>query len=233
MAVDLKKIVSEHKAVSITTIIGVLSIVGIIVGIVSDVIQAKNSAPNNEPIYSQTTVTQAEPDVDLPDNGGDLVDVPGIVTTAPTETITTTTTTTTAAPNQPVPLMEPYDGGASNNYSIEKSVSLGGIEYKNVPVLEDRDGTFVAYNLEGKYSTLDFEIGHIDGSENGFKSETTFSVCLDNEEVQTIDLNANDLPAHLTLDVTGCRQFKVVCVVDWVYDGCYAKYGIINGTLYP
>ena len=157
-----------------------------------------------------------------------------ITETKETTVQTETTLPETPAPEEvdPVPLMLPYDGYF--DYRVENSAKLGGVEYKNVPTIEDYKDAFMVYNLESKYSKLEFDIGHIDGSysdKSGEKCDCSFGLYLDNNEIQEVNLNANDLPTHITLDVTDCRQFKIQYIDDGIWST--ARYGVINGTLYP
>ena len=228
MAVDLKKSFSEHKkGFAIGGIITVAA--SVIAAFIPSIIESqywinKEERENKQ----QTTVTQAEPDVDLPDNGGDLVDVPGIVTTAPTEMTTTITTTTEMEKPKPVPLMMAYD----SNYSYYKhdSVEVAGITYKDVSALLSRDDYYLLYNLRGEYSSLEFDIGHVDGSE---PYGGVFGIYLDGDIDQTVSLSASDYPAHVKLNVANINQMKIICEKGDGGGLSFAKYAVINGTLYP
>ena len=153
-------------------------------------------------------------------------------TAATTEAATTTEATTTTEPvtepPQPEtePLMPPYDG---KRYEVNDA-TLGGIKYNNSAIISGSEGdSVIAYNLGGNYSRLEFDIGHVDGSS---VCNASYSVLLDNEEFQVLELKGDDLPVHVDLDVTNVKQFKVKIVKDSFSALSSAKYAIVNGTLY-
>ena len=79
--------------------------------------------------------------------------------------------------------------------------------------------------LYGNYSKLEFDIGHVDGSA---MANAGYEIYLDNNDIQSLEINANDLPIHISLDVSNCKQFKICHDKSW-YNG---EYAIVNGVLY-
>ena len=111
------------------------------------------------------------------------------------------------------PLMQTlYDTNVSGLYSSVKTnetVSMGGSEYKDAIVFYTKDGYaefFVLYNLNGQYARLSGYIGREDGSD---KYNAVFNFYGDGELLCSYEINAEDLPKQILLNVTGVQQLKI------------------------
>lgn len=131
----------------------------------------------------------------------------------------------------------PYQ--TSGDYNTPATVSMAGTKYAHGFVLGRPDGVdylssgSALYNLNGKYSTLDFDIGHIDGRSQG---PSTFNIYLDNQLVFSLDVTAEMLPQHCTVPLYNALQMKIESVhneevthSNWPYGGCYA---LVNVEIY-
>ena len=118
----------------------------------------------------------------------------------------------------------PYE---SSGYEERASITMAGTQYTNGFVLDaGYNEAYAIYNLNGKYNTLEFDMGHIDGSQ---MSNVTFEIYLDGQPVKTIDATAEGLPVHYTIQLDGAKQMKINST-GWF--GGYPEYGFINAVLY-
>ena len=118
----------------------------------------------------------------------------------------------------------PYE---SNGYEERASITMAGTQYTNCFVLDaGYNEAYAIYNLNGKYATLEFDMGHIDGTQ---MSNVTFEIYLDGKPVKTIDAKAEGLPVHYTIQLDGAKQMKINST-GWF--GGYPEYGFANAVLY-
>ena len=114
----------------------------------------------------------------------------------------------------------PYE---SNAYEAVNFMDIAGKSYTNGFKL-GRNG-YALFNLEGKYSSLDFDVGHIDGTD---MNNARIQFMLDGLNDQLIEVSAEDLPKHYTIDLTGVKQMKITIDV-----GNWPSYGFANVILTP
>lgn len=118
----------------------------------------------------------------------------------------------------------PYE---SSGYEERASITMAGTQYTNCFVLDaGYNEAYAIYNLDGKYNTLEFDMGHIDGTQ---MSNVTFEIYLDGQPVKTIDATAEGLPVHYTIQLDGAKQLKINST-GWF--GGYPEYGFANAVLY-
>ena len=118
----------------------------------------------------------------------------------------------------------PYE---SNGYEERASITMAGTQYTNCFVLDaGYNEAYAIYSLNGKYATLEFDMGHIDGTQ---MSNVTFEIYLDGKPVKTIDAKAEGLPVHYTIQLDGAKQMKINST-GWF--GGYPEYGFANAVLY-
>ena len=117
-----------------------------------------------------------------------------------------------------------------NNYQVMESVTIAGKKYTNAFCLSnyshqmfgDNNG-WALYNLDNKYASFSFDIGHIDkkAMHNG-----TLKVYLDGNLVSTIDVTSEMLPKHYDINLNYTAQMKLEMT------GCTGRcYAIFNATL--
>ena len=118
----------------------------------------------------------------------------------------------------------PYE---TKGYSEDSTIKMGGQTYTNGFVLSggygDGSGAHAYFNLGGKYETLEFDLGHVDGS---YLDDETLEIILDGVTVQVIDMKAQDLPKHYVISLNGATQL----MIEQSYAS--AKYAIVNAVLY-
>lgn len=222
MAVNLKK----KRTIGLISL-GSLGTFAAIIGIASDLGFFKLFAPkddNSSQSSIVTTVTANNIGIDEPESKE---------TTAQTETEPVTTTTAATEPEVigSVPLMEPYDGD-KYYFEIVDKAKIAGIEYKNVPTICAYENSFMVYNLGGKYSSLEFDFGHIDGSSTS-EEICGFAIYLGEDENQIIEIKPSDYPTHVKIDnISECNYLKIICCQEEKYSRG-PRFGVVNGTLYP
>ena len=72
--------------------------------------------------------------------------------------------------------------------------------------MNDDRGGIAYYNLDGKYNTLSFDVGHIDGKnlKTGY-----YYFYLDGELVYTLELNPSMLVQHIEIPLNGATQMII------------------------
>ena len=129
-----------------------------------------------------------------------------------------------SAPKSVLAACPPYE---TKGCSLDVA-KMGGKSYANALIMSggygDGSGAHAFFNLDGKYDVLEFDLGHVDGSS---MSDETLEIILDGVTVQVIDMKAEDLPKHYTIDLDGATQMKIA------QSYTSADYAIVNAILYP
>lgn len=113
----------------------------------------------------------------------------------------------------------------SSGFELRESVVLGGKQYANAYALAS-NAPNALFNLNGQFSTLEFDIGHIDGS---YEKESTINIYLDGELAFTKNLNSEMLPEHCIVPLNGALQMKITTPeTTW---STYWNYAIVNATI--
>lgn len=102
----------------------------------------------------------------------------------------------------------PYQVAASFNKM--DSVTMAGKKYASAISLH---GGYVLFNLNGKYNTLSFDLGHIDG--RSVKEDDILTIYLDGEQVFSVKPNAEDFPSHYEIPLNGALQMKMTVSNGW------------------
>jgi len=113
-----------------------------------------------------------------------------------------------------------FDTGVTGSWNDRTSVvtrnsaAMGGIAYNDVIVFRSRDQTalsgannlFTLHNLNGQFRMLTGYIGRVDGSGmlNG-----SVSFYGDGQLLQTVSLNATEMPSPISVFVEGINQLRV------------------------
>lgn len=122
----------------------------------------------------------------------------------------------------------PY--ATSSNYeaylqSEGKSFSMAGTKYSNGFKLCDC-ADYALFNLNSKYSAIDFTIGHVDDS--GMQ-DTSVSFIVDGKVVKEIHVGAEDLPKTVSIPVNYGLQLKILTTD--LEDGGWPYVGFGNITV--
>lgn len=82
---------------------------------------------------------------------------------------------------------------------------MAGDPYSNGIVFADRED-FALFNLGGRYDTLTFVCGHIDGEA---MDAATISIFLDGELIRQIEMTGESMPQAVTIPLDHARQLKI------------------------
>ncbi len=87
---------------------------------------------------------------------------------------------------------------------------MGGIKYTNgMTFCSDNSNsiTWAVYNLENKYNSLEFTLGHVDAS--GIGEETYLEIYYDGQLKEEISVTPDMLPKPIFLNISGVLQLKM------------------------
>ena len=110
----------------------------------------------------------------------------------------------------------------TNRYEEPSTFKMGGNIYNNGFIL-DNHGGYAIYNLNGKYQTLEFDLGYVEGG----RVDCQVNIYLDGQIVKTIEMGAEDLPQHFSISLSGALQMKI----ENVRYGNTGEYGFANAIL--
>ncbi len=93
-----------------------------------------------------------------------------------------------------------------------ETFSMGGVKYSNGMTFSAdcnvfNDISWAIYNLEGKYTSLEFTVCHVDGTYNG--DATVLQIFYDGNLSQEIPLKPDMSPQKVSIDLTGVKQLKL------------------------
>ena len=107
-------------------------------------------------------------------------------------------------------VLTPYAGGAYTIYDEVHTFKMSGNDYSNgfTMDVDYSDVHDLYFNLNGKYSSLTFEWGCVDGREDNDTS--TVQIYEDDTLVHTLKRSKNDLTQKFTLDVSDVYKLRFV-----------------------
>ncbi|MCD8180582.1 MAG: hypothetical protein LUF26_03775 [Firmicutes bacterium] len=104
----------------------------------------------------------------------------------------------------------PYETDAYSEYTGTDSFTMGGTKYTKGFTLGYSGGLgipgWALFNLNSKYSTVEFTIGHVDGNT---MDDCSVYFYLDGKLVKTIEVDAEALPQTVSLPVSYALQLKI------------------------
>ncbi len=103
--------------------------------------------------------------------------------------------------NYLVNVCPPYE---KSRYDTPSSFTMSGQTYTNGFTM--KDNSYALFNLNGKYQSLEFDLGHIDGTS---MSDETVTIYLDGTVSKVIEVKAEELPKHYTIPLNGALQMKI------------------------
>ncbi len=106
----------------------------------------------------------------------------------------------------------PYTEYSSVKSGNSKHFSMAGIKYYNGMTFSGDynifdDVSWAVYNLDKKYSRIEFTVCHVDGTYLGDKN--TLQIIYDGFVTEEIELAPDMAPKYITLDVSGVTQLKL------------------------
>ncbi len=111
--------------------------------------------------------------------------------------------------------------------TIEDRIVMGNVTYSDaikVSLDSDSHERRIGFNLSRLYTSLSFEVGHIDGTGTA-NDNIVMSIYKDGELCDNYDLSINDIAKKITCDVLGVSQFEIVITYDY-YTGIKGYFGI-------
>lgn len=146
-------------------------------------------------------------------------------TNTSTPSVNDTAATHSSTPSStPIPTMEPpknadgnyYLVGVAPPYEVDdlktylqidgQSFMMAGKMYSNGVTL-NYDKAYGLFNLDGKYQTLSFILGHVD--KTNMKS-SVISFFVDGQEIKSIEVLPEDMPYNVTIPLNGGSQLKIL-----------------------
>jgi hypothetical protein len=130
--------------------------------------------------------------------------------------------------NQAAPMFDSGTFGGTVGHASRRPSSqilataqMGGTSYSDVVVYRSaalsrpgRNGVFTLHNLNGRFRLLTGHIGRIDGSA---MFNATVTISGDGNVLQTMTINATDMPVPISVFVEGVRQLRIE--VEYAGDG--------------
>ncbi|WP_066262843.1 NPCBM/NEW2 domain-containing protein [Heyndrickxia acidicola] len=105
-------------------------------------------------------------------------------------------------------LISPYESW--NTMAVNQKMTMGGQNYtKGYSMYFGGDDTGYSLNLNNKYSHLTGTLGFEDNAEN---YDTKISIYGDDKLLGTFDLNKDELPVGIDLNIAGVKNLKITSV---------------------
>lgn len=118
-------------------------------------------------------------------------------------------------------ICQPYEESQFED-SMNKSFTVHGKNYSKGFILYSAEGQ-VNFNLDGKYQTLKFDMGHIDDTWAG---KITLTPYLDDKALDTIIMDSEDLITPVIIPLKNALRLKLVWTSDF-----QAAYGCANAEI--
>lgn len=118
--------------------------------------------------------------------------------------------------NYLIQIIKPYFTDGYTEYTNGKTMKMGGVGYTNGFVFYWYHSNAI-FNLKGKYKSISFICGNIDGDSN----EGTLYIYSDDNCVKTISIKEGDLPKRYAVDIEDASklEFKIESSVGYRYFG--------------
>ncbi len=103
-------------------------------------------------------------------------------------------------------VMDAFTSKYYEKYTTEngKSFNMGGNKFTNGFVLQYENSEAV-FNLNGKYSAVSLDLGHIDGTDN---NDAGVQVFIDDRLVEEYEVGYDDVPQKITIPVNNALKIK-------------------------
>lgn len=119
----------------------------------------------------------------------------------------------------------PYDITAPTLYKTDP-FKMSGKQYANGFTMLSPDKDYALINLDAKFSKLEFDFGHVDGSGD---YSGTVNIYLDGDLKQTLEKNADDQVTHETVELNYAKNLKIE--INTGAPGWFGEYGFGNMIL--
>ena len=101
---------------------------------------------------------------------------------------------------------KPYETDDYEEFTRGRTFSMAGQDYTDGFNMNGWSGGYAIWNINGAYSTLEFDLGHVDDT---YMGTVSVEIYLDGELYKTIKVNPENLPNHYSIDITGVKQLKI------------------------
>ncbi len=99
---------------------------------------------------------------------------------------------------------QPYQTADKQFYQEPDRFIMSGDAYTNGFTMHD--GSFAIFNLEGKYISLNFVLGHIDDTT---MLDGTFYIYLDEELAKVLEVGSDDIPKTYNIPLNNAKKLKI------------------------
>ena len=104
----------------------------------------------------------------------------------------------------------------TKNYIEPTTVTMAGNKYAHAITMNNG---YALYNLNGQYTALEFDIGHIDETE---MDPITYNFYLDGTLTFSLEMDPEALPQHYTIPLHNALQLKIEATYSAFWDDNYA-----------
>lgn len=129
-------------------------------------------------------------------------------------------------PQNFIEVCKPYEKQGYDEYLEGEMFFMSGKKRTNGFILNGYAGNgLIISNLDGKYTNLNFDIGHVDGSG---MSDATVSIYLDNKIYKIYDIKPDKLSNNITIPIKNKKQIKITADDGSLSAIANAKIGFAN-----
>ncbi len=120
----------------------------------------------------------------------------------------------------------PYESNGFSKFVNGETIAMGGKTYTNGFTLggDNYSDEYAIFNIDGQYKSLNFLIGHKDGTD---MSTATIKIYCDGVLKEEFNVKGEALPQKMTVEITGVSQIKIVAG----NVNRYGQYGFANVTV--
>lgn len=165
---------------------------------------------------NQKLLEQRQELINMSDLSPSLEETPNVISTESNKTIYLMED----CPPYDVPGINTYND--SNEFKVEGEKCNNGFSFGSPGPLEDY---YVLFNLDQKYTSIEFDFGHVDGSS---RHDCELVVYLDGNYYETYNKKADEIKSHEKIDTINAKQLKFAYCTG--YAGAFGDYAIFNIT---
>lgn len=100
---------------------------------------------------------------------------------------------------------KPYESSSYEEFINGRTFAMASEDYTDGFKIKYNNG-YGLWNINSKYTHLEFDVGHIDGT---YMKNAVVEIYLDGVLYKSIEIKADGLPQHISLDLTDVKQLKI------------------------
>lgn len=107
-------------------------------------------------------------------------------------------------------VLEAYSSEGYTKYTNGENFNMGGTKYTNGFILEGYNGIVIGeaiFNLNGKYKSITFDVGHVDGSD---QRDASFQIYVDDKLIDEYTVGYGDLPQKITIPLNYALKLQFI-----------------------